>query len=167
MMHWLSTTLPHTQIDRFSVFAGCCDQSPLYWSPDSEALAVNGKQPVIWYRDSRESVATNGPVLWSASGEPWWVNLDTSQVLSFADDVVVDTENQLVVDQLAVSPDYLRLANADDWRGMIIVYDMTTGMRLSILFRHTAEVLDIAWSPDGTKLISSSRDGTILVWEAP
>jgi WD40 repeat protein len=157
----------HTQIDRFSVVAGCCDQSSLNWSPDSEALAVRGNQTVVWYRDSRESIATNGPVLWSASGEPWWVNLDTSQVLSFAGDVVVDIENHLAADQLAVSPDYLRLANASDLSGMINVYDMTTGMRLSILFRHTAEVLDIAWSPDSTRLISSSRDGTILVWEAP
>jgi WD40 repeat protein len=155
----------HTQIDRFSVFAGCCDQSSLYWSPNSEALAVNGNQPVIWYRDSRESIAANGPVLWSASGELWWVNLDTSQVLALTGNVVVDIEYQLLVDQLAVSPDYSRLANANDWRGIIVVYDMKTGMRLATLFRHTAEVLDIAWSPDGTKLISSSRDGTILVWE--
>jgi len=36
-----------------------------------------------------------------------------------------------------------------------------------VLRGHDASVDSIAWSPDGTKLISGSRDGTIRVWVAP
>lgn len=158
--------ITHTQIDRFSVASGCCYQSALYWSPNSEALAIHGEQTVVWDRNSKQSTATSGPVLWLADGEPGWVNFDSSQVISLAGNVVVETETQLLRDQLAVSPDYSRLASASYWGDTVIVYDMKTGMQLLTLYRHIAEVLDIAWSPDSTKLISSSNDGTVLVWKA-
>ena len=41
---------------------------------------------------------------------------------------------------------------------------MTTSQTLSILADHTDWVTEVAFSPDGQQLASSSRDGTVRIW---
>ncbi len=68
------------------------------------------------------------------------------------------------VNALAVSPDSTRLALSD---GQVIrVWDMA-GKELAVLRGHDGQVLDLAFSPDGRALVSSSEDGTAVVWDVP
>jgi WD40 repeat protein len=41
-----------------------------------------------------------------------------------------------------------------------------TGQSLYVYKGHTHEVRALAWSPDGTRLVSSGDDGTAQVWDA-
>ena len=38
-------------------------------------------------------------------------------------------------------------------------------IRCTVLPRHTGSVWSVAWSPDSTRIVSGSRDGTIRIWE--
>jgi WD40 repeat protein len=42
----------------------------------------------------------------------------------------------------------------------------TTGHRLATYHGHTDAVFAVAWSPDGKRIASGSKDGTIQVWNA-
>ncbi|MFO1502149.1 MAG: hypothetical protein U1G07_27880, partial [Verrucomicrobiota bacterium] len=55
-------------------------------------------------------------------------------------------------------------AGGDD--GLIYSFDAVTGRQLSILHGHEQYVYQLALSPDGRVLASSSGDGRILLWEA-
>ena len=46
----------------------------------------------------------------------------------------------------------------------IKIWDANTGACLKTLEGHTDEVYSVAYSPDGTKIISCSYDTTIKIW---
>ncbi len=63
----------------------------------------------------------------------------------------------------AFSPDEKMLAVATD-RGEILLFDLAEPSRAKKVLRgHTAQVLALVFSPDGTRLYSGSLDGTILI----
>ena len=55
---------------------------------------------------------------------------------------------------------------AGDVVGKIYVFDAAAGKIKSSLIGHSHWVYSVAWSPDGTKLASGSRDATVRIWEA-
>jgi WD40 repeat protein len=75
---------------------------------------------------------------------------------------------------VAFSPDGKRLATgAVAWSGAgalidraIRVWDAETGQELYSLKGHPMEVTSVAFSPDGSRLASASRDGSVKVWNA-
>jgi WD40 repeat protein len=48
----------------------------------------------------------------------------------------------------------------------IIVWDVKTGQELRSLDEHTAWIMSMAWSPDGSILASGCEDGEIILWDA-
>jgi WD40 repeat protein len=46
------------------------------------------------------------------------------------------------------------------------VWDARTGVRLGILRGHTDEVYAVAWSPDGSRIVTGGRDQVIRIWDA-
>lgn len=47
----------------------------------------------------------------------------------------------------------------------VLVYDATTGKQLTVLLGHTDAVTGVAFSPDGDRLASSSKDHDARVWD--
>ena len=46
-----------------------------------------------------------------------------------------------------------------------ILIDVATGERFAALVGHEAEVLDVGFTPDGARILTASRDGTIKIWD--
>jgi WD40 repeat protein len=64
---------------------------------------------------------------------------------------------------LAFSPDGTRLVSGS-WTGMLNVYDALSGERLSSILAHDNMVMYVMFSPDGTRVATTSDDSTVKVW---
>ena len=47
----------------------------------------------------------------------------------------------------------------------VVLLDAVTGSRISALTGHKGMILSVAFSPDGTRLVSSSNNGTVKLWD--
>jgi WD40 repeat protein/predicted Ser/Thr protein kinase len=68
--------------------------------------------------------------------------------------------------QMRVSPAGRQVAAWDETDQAIHLWDATTGKELAALRGHEAEVLALAYRPDGKRLASGSVDHTIRIWDA-
>jgi WD40 repeat protein len=68
--------------------------------------------------------------------------------------------------KFAFSPDGSRVATAGTADGEIRIWDAATGGEVAVLEGHEQFVTDIAYSPDGRRLLSASADGTARLWDA-
>ena len=66
---------------------------------------------------------------------------------------------------LAFSPDNLTLAVATSYAKEFYLYSMKTGKLTATLRGHMDAVRDVAFLPDGSRIISSSGDGTLRIWD--
>ena len=65
---------------------------------------------------------------------------------------------------IAFSPDSTQLAVACDIG--VWVYDVDLGLGLNLLVEHKEYVRCVAFSPDGTAIVSGSIDNTVVLWDA-
>ncbi|KDQ09285.1 hypothetical protein BOTBODRAFT_117335, partial [Botryobasidium botryosum FD-172 SS1] len=67
---------------------------------------------------------------------------------------------------MSLSPDGLKIATAAKWENEVCIWDLMTGsIILGPLYGHTNYALSLSFSPDGTRLVSSSLNECI-VWDA-
>ena len=70
------------------------------------------------------------------------------------------------VRSLAISPDQSRVAIGASYSGNLSVWDLRRGTLLVTLGGHGRQVSSVAWTPDGTRLVSASYDRTVRVWDS-
>jgi WD40 repeat protein len=58
-----------------------------------------------------------------------------------------------------------RQATGPDWGQTVDVWDPATGRRVATLAGNTGGVLGLAFSADGSRLATSSVDGTVRIWD--
>src|SRR4029077_21045023 len=95
----------------------------------------------------------------------------TAKLRDAATGQVVRTLAGLEVFVLAYSPDGkriavgcgtpLRPAQSSD----VSIWDTESGELVHTLRAHAQQVTGVAYSPDGERLVTSSRDGTVRVWD--
>ena len=67
-----------------------------------------------------------------------------------------------LIKTIKISPDGARLASG--YGGVIWLWDTTTWQVIKEFRGHIGSIEDILFTPDGTRLLSAARDGTIRVW---
>ena len=73
----------------------------------------------------------------------------------------IDTDAFVV----AFDPTGERLVSSRWLEGVLDVWDVETGERLTTLSGHTGLVADVTFSGDGSKMATASDDGTARVWD--
>lgn len=106
-------------------------------SPDGSQVAVGGSGKRIY--------------IWS---EPY---IEYTQILASHDENVTSA---------AFSPSDSSILVAGSWDGVAIVWDIETGTQIRTLAGHSRAVTDVAFSPDGTSIVTGSIDGTMIFWDA-
>jgi len=67
---------------------------------------------------------------------------------------------------VALAPDAATFVAADLDQGTVSIRDAHTGKKLATLPGHSAEVLAVAYSPDGRLIAAGSADGILRLWRA-
>ncbi len=70
------------------------------------------------------------------------------------------------INSLAISPDQSRIAIGDLGNGNLSVWDLRRGALLVTLVGHSQGIASVAWTPDGARLVSSSWDRTVRIWDS-
>jgi WD40 repeat protein len=153
------------------------------WSPDGKWLAVATGDPT--FKDRAGAVFTFDTAAWKP-GKSIHMADQAAQSVAFSPDGKKLAVGGLGTDSVAVydaadgkrlvvmkgassvrclcwSPDGKRLATGNG-SGGIHAWDAATGREEAALTGHTAQVLGLAFGPDG-RIGSASNDGSVMAWE--
>ncbi|HVR75887.1 MAG TPA: protein kinase, partial [Planctomycetota bacterium] len=141
--------------ERGILFRGLRGPVAAAWSPDGSLVAVAARGPgspvgirmydwrVSRYRELR-----------AAS--------HFARVLAFSP----DSRSLLTVSNQSVVPGKAGSGNADPVRHIVSIWDVRTDAEPLQLRGHSSEINSAAWGPDGTSIVTASRDGTARIWDA-
>jgi WD40 repeat protein len=141
------------------------------FSPDGTRIVTVGSSIRVWDANSGEML---GDFAEAAAGyqvagfSPDGVSLivgsydGTAQVWDVASETMMFAVNDAgAVQDVGFSPDGTRIVTAGSG---LRLWDAVTGDLLGILEGHAQNVITATFSPDGTRLLSGSFDGTARVW---
>ncbi len=131
-----------------------------------DAPPIQGIADCVWcvrfLPDGKTIVAANSPAYVdrgdSTGGLLWWDAQTFQPLPPHPDDRVSGA------DRMIVSPDGTRIYN-NDQDGMLYVRDAQTRKLLNFFPSAQEYVLDIAISPDGQRLATAGRNGTVKIWD--
>jgi WD40 repeat protein len=145
----------------------------LAFSPDGKKLLINGSQ--IWDREKNSLKKLEG--IQNTGYKVAWLS-DNINFISAGLDRYAVQQNSITgkvkarynqssrTDRVAISPNE-RFVATGGWEfkdHRVKLFDATSGKLLKTFEGHTGSILDVTFSPDSKKLISSSVDGTIRIW---
>lgn len=158
-----TTEIPNTALDA------------VVFSPDGNFIATGGRDSAINVWDLR-----TGELIRTLQGHSDWVttiafNHDSTRLISGSRDnsvrifnmqsgelLTVITTHQDVVNAVSVTPNGQFIASGGR-DGLIYIHDMNA-QQIAELSQFEQPVWDIAFSPDGTTLATSSEDGKVWLW---
>ena len=136
----------------------------VHWSPDGNLVSFGLGESKSWDTKTWQTIATRHAATtgcFSADGKQIVVN-----------DVVIDRETDERICKLASGPGYYMSWRPGTWEiavahanGSIQIVDAKFGNIKRTLLGHTSQVRSVSWSPDGTRLVSGSLDGTVRTWD--
>ena len=100
-------------------------------------------------------------VLWNGKAFDLW-DLARRTKVTHSVDVWHDSQG---AKRLSFSPDGNTLIITSDTRGPSYVWDTTQWRVVSSLSGHTDAITDVSYSTDGTRVATSSLDGTVRLWD--
>jgi WD40 repeat protein len=80
--------------------------------------------------------------------------------------VIACEQKDYAPEAAAISPDGHLIASGAGYDGVIRIWNANTGAQLRTLEGHFGRVDALAFTPDGSRLISGAGDTTVLVWDA-
>lgn len=159
------------------------------WSPDGKTIACLGQmEPVRWYavETGGELHRTEPLVDWLGMPLKPLPEIRFRSALAFSPDgkslvrtglffqvLEVSTgkersrlcKGNFSSPSVAIAPDGRTLAVAEEGRRCVRLWDLVAGKELPRLLGHRGPVTSVAFSQDGTMLVSASMDTTVLVWD--